>query len=89
MRGNWREHAACAGRWDLFFDVEGESTYGRLVREATAITLCRSCPSRLPCLEWALGHPSQHGIFGGVTEDRRKALRHAWLERQQRGETAA
>jgi WhiB family transcriptional regulator, redox-sensing transcriptional regulator len=86
---NWQESAAYVGSGDLFFGPEVEKPHARQVREASAIAICRPCPVRLECLEHALSQPSQYGVAGGVGEERRAALRHAWLKRQQRGSEAA
>lgn len=81
---------ACAGAsLDLFFGPEGESAGDRRVREAQAIAICQPCAVRMPCLDWALAQPGQRGVYGGVGEERRAALRHAALKRQQRGDEAA
>lgn len=78
---NWRHSAACRDTDpDLFFRDEDE---------ADAIAVCRPCPVRIRCLEYALSRPGQHGVFGGVPAERRAALRHALLKRQQRGRRAA
>lgn len=86
----WTHHAAC-GTADpyLFFGPEVERPHARQVREASAIAICRQCPVRRECLEHALSQPSQYGVAGGVGEQRRAALRHAWLKRQQREGRAA
>ncbi len=81
---NWRHQAACHGQWDVFFGPDGETTEQRDAREAQAIAICRPCPVRQPCLVHALSRPSQHGVAGGVGEERRKDLRHALLNRQWR-----
>ena len=52
-------HPACAGLGaDLF--------YGASPKKALAI--CRECPVRLECLQWALDNEDEHGIQGGVTQ---------------------
>ncbi|MDV7268824.1 WhiB family transcriptional regulator, partial [Rhodococcus oxybenzonivorans] len=45
----------------------------RRVRAAKQV--CRRCPVRDRCLEYALGSYERHGIWGGYTEDERKKLR--------------
>ena len=37
-----------------------------------AFNLCRSCPVRVPCLQWAVDNGDEHGIQGGVTSTERK-----------------
>ena len=36
-----------------------------------------------PCLEFALATNQEAGVWGGTTEDERRALRKAWLAEQQ------
>jgi WhiB family redox-sensing transcriptional regulator len=75
---DWRDHAACRGLDpDLFFPV---STKGASLTDIEADKrVCQGCPVTTPCLRWALdvGHVS--GIWGGTTEEERRALRRAPL----------
>jgi WhiB family redox-sensing transcriptional regulator len=77
---NWRDHAACSPLDpDLFFPV---STKGASLTDIEAAKrVCRRCPVTTPCLRWALdlGHVS--GIWGGTTEEERRALRRAPVPR--------
>lgn len=38
-----------------------------------AVRICRSCPLRAPCLEWAILSP-QSGTWGGTNERQRRAI---------------
>ena len=61
--------AACNGMTaDLFFPTTGEHA-----EEAAA--LCRLCPERTACLDWALEHNELHGIWGGLNRPERERLR--------------
>lgn len=75
---DWRARAACAGRDpELFFPV---GTAGPAVLQtAEAKTVCRRCPVVTECLTDALENGLGHGVFGGMSEDERRALkrRHA------------
>ena len=76
----WRELAACRGTdLNLFFPGRGESA-------EPARRVCASCPVRQPCLDYALSHGIVHGIWGGLTERDRRALRsrHASAARRER-----
>jgi WhiB family redox-sensing transcriptional regulator len=67
---NWTEDAVCA-RTDpeAFFPEKGGSN-------RTGKALCDTCPAKAPCLQWALDHNEQYGIFGGTSrEDRQKMKR--------------
>ena len=66
----WRQHAACRGlEPEVFYPVSDEQT-----EEAKAI--CRECPVREPCLEYALTNRERDGVWGGATErERRRMIR--------------
>ena len=79
-QAEWRYRAACRGAdLDLFFPGRGESA-------EPARRVCASCPVRQPCLDYALSHGIVHGIWGGLTERDRRALRsrHASAARRER-----
>lgn len=46
----------------------------KLAREQRAKEICRTCPVRLPCLEYALQIREPHGIWGGLNEVERRAV---------------
>jgi hypothetical protein len=52
----------------VFFPGRGQSA-------EPARRICASCPVRQPCLEFALRHGITHGIWGGLAERDRRALR--------------
>lgn len=73
---DWRDEAACLRTDpDLFFPVSTAGPAQRQVDEAKRI--CQACPVRTPCLAWALGQGDSSGIWGGTTEDERRAIRRA------------
>jgi WhiB family transcriptional regulator, redox-sensing transcriptional regulator len=58
---------------DLFFPI---GTAGPSADQIThAKEVCHACPVRTPCLGWALERGVEHGIWGGMTEEERRALR--------------
>jgi WhiB family transcriptional regulator, redox-sensing transcriptional regulator len=66
---SWRGRAACrTADPDLFFPERGESA-------EPARRICASCPVREPCLDYAIGNGVTHGIWGGLAERDRRALR--------------
>ena len=82
---HWMDAAACKNApIGDFFGPDGEREYDRGARETRAIAVCRSCPVAAACLDWALAFPSQHGVAGGLGEDQRSAIRHAYVRRQTR-----
>jgi WhiB family redox-sensing transcriptional regulator len=72
----WRERAACRSiDPDLFFPVG--TTGLALDHIAAAKAVCRACPSQEPCLEYALQTNQDSGIWGGASEEERRAIRRA------------
>ncbi|URM92562.1 WhiB family transcriptional regulator [Streptomyces sp. MRC013] len=66
---SWQETALCAQTGpELFFPEPGSST-----REAKF--LCGMCEIREACLEYALTHDERFGVWGGLSEQERYALR--------------
>ncbi|ROQ77914.1 WhiB family transcriptional regulator [Streptomyces sp. NBC_01260] len=71
---NWREHAACRDADpDLFFPIG--TTGPALVQAEDAKAVCRGCPVREVCLRWALENGQDSGVWGGLGEDERRALK--------------
>jgi len=74
----WRELAACRGvGLDLFFPERGESA-------EPARQVCAACPVRQPCLDYALTNRITYGVWGGLTEPERRALRSGWVRASRR-----
>jgi WhiB family redox-sensing transcriptional regulator len=72
---DWRDNAACRDHDPELFFPEG--TIGPALRQAEqARRVCQSCPVRTPCLRFALRHGLGFGIWGGVTGDERRFMRH-------------
>jgi WhiB family transcriptional regulator, redox-sensing transcriptional regulator len=83
-RPDWRDDAACLhADPDLFFPVGTAGPALRQVDEAKRI--CRTCLVRTPCLTWALDHGTSAGIWGGTTEEERRAIRRATSSHSHRG----
>ena len=69
----WRELAACRGAdLNLFFPARGGSA-------EPARQVCAACPVRQPCLDYAVSNAITDGIWGGLTERERRALRTSYL----------
>jgi WhiB family redox-sensing transcriptional regulator len=67
--------AQCAQRDqdpELWFPANGDRAAAERAK-----AICRSCPVRPACLEWALGANERTGIWGGTTPNERRALRRA------------
>jgi WhiB family transcriptional regulator, redox-sensing transcriptional regulator len=71
---NWRARAACRlADPELFFP---EGTASAAPREiAAAKQICSGCLVQTRCLDWALHQTADFGIWGGRTEEERRAFR--------------
>lgn len=68
--GDWRDHAECSGRTELFFPRRAERPQARQRREAKAARLCDACAVRVECREFArVNH--EYGFWGGESEEER------------------
>ncbi|MDQ2754653.1 MAG: WhiB family transcriptional regulator [Actinomycetota bacterium] len=75
----WQAKAACRGPHTSVFFPPGhfERKDDKEAREAQAKAICRACPVRRPCLDYALRIREPHGIWGGLNElERRERLGH-------------
>lgn len=73
LGANWRDDAACLhADPDLFFPI---ATAGPALDQIDqAKRICRACPVQQRCLAWALELGVESGIWGGTTEDERRAI---------------
>ena len=73
LRGpSWMADAACKGMdTDLFYSERGE--WGAL--ESPAMAVCRECPVRAECLEYAIERCDDIGVWGGTSGKKRQELR--------------
>ncbi len=68
MNMSWRQRAACRGvDPDVFYPATDEEA-----EEAKSI--CRVCPVREACLEYALANRERDGVWGGATERERRRI---------------
>ncbi|MGI8686457.1 MAG: WhiB family transcriptional regulator [Acidimicrobiales bacterium] len=68
MNLSWRLRGACRGvDPDVFYPVSDE-----VAEEAKSI--CRACPVREACLEYALANRERDGVWGGATERERRRM---------------
>lgn len=71
----WQLHGACRGMDSAyFFHPDGERGATRQVRADRAKAICRSCPVIEECRRHAIAAREPYGIWGGMTEDERRAL---------------
>jgi WhiB family redox-sensing transcriptional regulator len=78
-RHAWQKQALCAKMADS--DREFFPIAGRTAQPAKSV--CRECPVRGQCLEFALDSNEKFGVWGGLSERERKALRSTteWRQR--------
>ena len=72
------------GRTDLNVSAIalGTMTWGEQNSEAEAFAqierakaVCNSCDVRETCLQWAMEHNQDSGVWGGLSEDERRSLK--------------
>ncbi|MEE6273625.1 WhiB family transcriptional regulator [Georgenia wangjunii] len=71
---DWRHDAACLTEDpELFFPIG--NTGPALVQIEEAKAVCQRCPVLDTCLKWALENGQDAGVWGGLSEDERRALK--------------
>lgn len=72
---DWRHKASCKDHPDpdIFFPIG--NTGPALDQIEAAKKVCGTCGVREECLEWALSTRQDSGVWGGLSEDERKAIR--------------
>ena len=74
MIQNWQHRAACRDEDpELFFPVGTSGPAVLKVEEAKAV--CRRCEVVDTCLKWAIESGQDAGVWGGMSEDERRALK--------------
>lgn len=70
---DWRHRAACADKDpELFFPVGDSGPALLQIKAAKAV--CRHCPVIAECLTWSIETGLDAGVWGGMSEDERRAL---------------
>ena len=83
---DWRHNAACRDKDpETFFPIDTSGP--ALLQIAEAKTICRRCPSVSQCLAWALDSGQDAGVWGGMSEDERRALKRRNARTRARTET--
>lgn len=84
---DWRTDAICRDTDpDLFFPVG--TTGNALVQIARAKEVCGECPVHEDCLQFALETNQDAGIWGGTSEEERRAMRRAITAARQQAKLA-
>ena len=80
---DWRHRATCLDENpEMFFPIG--NTGPALLQIEEAKTVCRRCPVIAECRRWAEGTRQEYGIWGGLSEEERRALRRKKLAAAQR-----
>ena len=70
----WRDRAACLSEDPELFFPEG-NTGAALLQLEEAKAVCRRCEVAEICLKWAIESGQEAGVWGGMSEDERRALK--------------
>jgi WhiB family redox-sensing transcriptional regulator len=71
---DWRHRALCRDEDpELFFPIGNTGPALLQIEQAKAV--CRRCPVIQDCLAWALETGQDAGVWGGMSEDERRALK--------------
>ncbi len=71
---DWRHHAACRDEDpELFFPIGTSGPAVLQVEQAKAV--CRRCSVIDECLQWALESGQDAGVWGGMSEEERRAVK--------------
>jgi len=71
---DWRHDAACRDEDpELFFPVGTSGPALTQIAEAKAV--CHRCTVASDCLAWALASGQDAGVWGGMSEDERRAVK--------------
>lgn len=72
---DWRHFSACQDTDpELHFPIG--NTGPALIQAEQAKAVCRRCPVKTDCLNFALDSGQDAGVWGGKTEEERRAMRH-------------
>lgn len=73
---DWVDRARCRSEDpELFFPVGTTGAAAVQIERARAV--CAQCDVRMQCLEWAMSTGQEAGVWGGLSEEERRALRRA------------
>ncbi len=81
---DWRNKAACVNEDpELFFPIGNTGPALLQIEDAKAV--CRRCFAIEACLMFALDSGIDQGVFGGMSEDERRALKRRAARQRSRG----
>lgn len=62
----WQDLAKCKGETNLFFGDDGQDRLRRSREVILAKKICATCPVQTPCLQYAIDHHIDYGVWGGL-----------------------
>ncbi|MEO7193339.1 MAG: WhiB family transcriptional regulator [Pseudonocardiaceae bacterium] len=72
---DWQLKGSCQGlNSSIFFHPDGERGSARSHRAGLAKAICQGCPVLEQCRRHALTTREPYGVWGGLTEEERRAL---------------
>lgn len=81
---DWRHQSACLDEDpELFFPIGNTGPAVAQVQRAKMV--CNSCSVKDACLQWALDAGQDYGVWGGMSEDERRALKRRNARNRARG----
>ncbi|MEV6421740.1 WhiB family transcriptional regulator [Streptomyces sp. NPDC051662] len=84
---DWRHNSVCREEDpELFFPIGNTGPALLQIEEAKAV--CRLCPVMEQCLQWALESRQDSGVWGGLSEDERRAMKRRAARNRARNATA-
>ena len=72
-KNQWMDKAACRGADSSIFMPSNRGPFDP-VKKAEALSYCNRCPVRAECIDYALSFDITIGIYGGLTQQQRRAL---------------
>lgn len=73
----WMDRGECRDDPDPdIWHPGGRDAVNAAIDEADAKAVCRRCPVRRDCLQWALDNDQDLGVWGGLSAKERKKLKH-------------
>jgi WhiB family transcriptional regulator, redox-sensing transcriptional regulator len=70
----WRNRSACLDEEpELFFPIG--NAHPAILQTEEAKAVCRRCEVMETCLTWAMESGKDAGVWGGLSEDERRALK--------------
>lgn len=81
---DWRHQAVCREEDpELFFPKGYDGPWALIIEQAKAV--CRRCPVIDECGQWALETGQESGVWGGLSEDERHAVKRGRRRHAERG----